>query len=346
MNSDLQIINPINYPEWDDLLLSNKEYSIFYSSGWAKVLHESYGYKPLYFTVVNNNKLQTLLPFMEVKSILTGNRGVSLPFTDYCEPIVFNGMSYQGIINDITKYGKKAGWRFVEMRGGSKLPKEIPDSSFYYGHDLDLLESRERKLSKIRDNTKRNIKKALREGVGVTICNSLESVKEFYRLNIMTRKEHGLPPQPFYFFKKIHEHIISKNHGMIVLASHKKRNVAGAIFFYFGKKAIYKYGASDGTYQHLRANNLVIWEAIEWLSLNGYKSLSFGRTDPENEGLKRFKKGWGTNEWIIRYYKYDVLKRTFMHRSPRITEFQKTILRKVPPFLLRPTGALLYRHIG
>jgi len=49
-----------------------------------------------------------------------------------------------------------------------------------------------------------------------------------------------------------------------MLASHKGKNIASAVYFHFGDKAIYKYGASDRKYQHLRANNLVMWEAIRW----------------------------------------------------------------------------------
>ena len=50
--------------------------------------------------------------------------------------------------------------------------------------------------------------------------------------------------------------MISIENGFVALASYSNRVVAGAVFFHFGSKAIYKYGASDRNYQHLRANNL------------------------------------------------------------------------------------------
>jgi len=39
-----------------------------------------------------------------------------------------------------------------------------------------------------------------------------------------------------------------------------RNSVAGAIFFHSGGQAIYKFGASDETFQHFRGNNLVMWE--------------------------------------------------------------------------------------
>ena len=82
--------------------------------------------------------------------------------------------------------------------------------------------------------------------------------------------------------------------------------VAGAIYFHLGNKAMYKFGASDDAYQHTRANNLVMWEAIRWYAHNGYSSFCFGRSDCDGEGLRQFKNGWGTVERNINYYKYDI----------------------------------------
>ena len=52
--------------------------------------------------------------------------------------------------------------------------------------------------------------RGLEVALEMTICESFESIKDFYRLNCLTRRMHGLPPQPFSFFKKIHEHIICR----------------------------------------------------------------------------------------------------------------------------------------
>src|SRR3989304_5876328 len=74
--TQLKIINPLDYPEWDKLVLSTRDYSFFHSSAWARVLHESYGYKPLYFTLIDDGRLLSLMACMEIKSVLTGKRGV------------------------------------------------------------------------------------------------------------------------------------------------------------------------------------------------------------------------------------------------------------------------------
>jgi serine/alanine adding enzyme len=125
----------------------------------------------------------------------------------------------------------------------------------------------------------------------------------------------------------------------------KERPIAGAIYFYFGEKAIYKYGASDRIYQHLRPNNLIMWEAIKCCKQNGCKHFSLGRTDLNHGGLLQFKRGWGAKEETIHYYKYDLTKDTFVKDSSRIKP-SYSFFRKLPIPLLKLSGRLLYRHVG
>lgn len=343
---DIKIINPNDYPGWDDMLLSSKDYSFFHTSVWGKVLCESYNYTGFYFSIFNHGQLAVSIPVMEIKSILTGKRGVSLPFTDDCEPIIMDDVPAQALIDFIKAYGIKQGWEYLEFRGRHSCFDEEISSANYFGHVLDLLRKEKDIFSNFRKGTKSAIKQAMAEDVGAKISNSLEAVNEFYKLNCITRRRHGLPPQPYHFFKNVYDHIISKDLGVVVLGSFRNNPIAGGVFFHFGKKAIYKYGASDINYQHLRPNNLIIWEAIKWYTERGYKSFCFGRTEAENQGLRIFKNGWGTDERIIKYYKYDLRSSRFVARSNGTNNLYGKLLSRAPIALLKPIGSLLYRHMG
>lgn len=347
MNQELKVINPLEYSDWNELLISNPEYSFFHSSNWAAVLHESYGYMPRYFTEIKQDRISLLIPFMEIKSFLTGRRGVSLPFSDYCEPIIPKEAEYGEILARVIEDGKDSKWKSLEFRGGDQglLKDQIPYST-WFGHSLTLDRDEEKLFSLLSGNTRRNIKKAQREGVTVKIESTLESLNEYYRLHCLTRKRHGLPVQPWHFFEKIHKHIFLKNQGFVALASHQDRVIAGAVYFHLGEKAIYKYGASDKEYQHLRANDLVMWEAIKWFSRNGYKSFSFGRTEQENSGLVQFKAGWGSVETKINYYKYIVDEMIFLGNHKKSDAPLNYVLRNAPVSFLRLIGAFLYKHVG
>jgi hypothetical protein len=344
MRYDINIINPIEYRGWDDLLVSSRQYSFFHTTAWAKVLWETYHYRPVYFTLIDDNRLLALIPVMEVKSIFTGLRGVSLPFTDYCQAIITEDVELEGMLDFVKEYGRRCKWKFIEIRGGH-YPDATATASFYR-HRLKLTPDLEQIFSRFKDSTKRNIRKAMRMGVEVQICRTPEAVDEYCRLHYITRKKHGLPPQPRCFFEKIYEHIISKELGFIALACYHKKNIAGALFLNFKEKSLFKFGASDHTYQHLRANDLVMWEAIKWCAQNKYQNLCFGRTALNNTGLRRFKAGWGVDEQIINYYRYDLRQDAFVIETSALKNFHHRIFRIMPIPLLKMLGSLLYRHIG
>ncbi len=115
---DIQIINPIKHPDWDALLATNPGATFFHTSGWCRVLAESYGYKPLYFTQIDNGKLTGLLAVMEVNSLLTGKRGVSLPFTDHCPVIAKDRQAFDALFEFAVGFGSKHGWKNLGLRGG------------------------------------------------------------------------------------------------------------------------------------------------------------------------------------------------------------------------------------
>jgi hypothetical protein len=174
----------------------------------------------------------------------------------------------------------------------------------------------------------------------------LDAMTEFYRLHCSTRRMHGLPPQPFSFFRNINEFIISENLGLVALASYKGEYISGAVYFHFDGRASYKFGASNRDYQDLRAANLVMWEAINRYIENGYRSFCFGRTNADASGLRQFKNGWGARERIIRYYRYDPAGKRFLGDSAPYREKGYGILTRMPLPLLRAAGRMLYRHMG
>ena len=342
---NISILNPLSYPDWDSLLETSDQTNFFQTAAWARVLVESYGYRPLYFTLVENGRLGGLLPVMEVDSWLTGRRGVSLPFSDLCHPVTSDHEVFKRIFEAAVAHGRRAGWKYLELRGGARFLSDQPAYSHYLVHTLELSsdEAEVRKLFK--SNALRNIRKAEREGVSASMENSPEAMAAFYKLHCGTRRYHGLPPQPWSFFENIFKYVIAAGKGFVFLAVHAGKTVAAVVCATFRRQVLYKFGASDRGSQHLRPNNLVMWEAVRWACRSGMNSFHFGRTEPENEGLRQFKRSWGTAEAGIQYFKYIMPANTFATASgPQKVSYGFFKLMPLP--MLRLAGGMLYRHVG
>lgn len=340
----IQPTNPLQNPNWDALVTILPNFSFFDGAAWAKALVETYGYAPNYFVTKEANNLRSLLPLMEVDSWLTGRRAIALPFTDNCEPLCPDRDSFKELFQNAIEFGKERGWKYLECRGGRKFFEGIPASLTFYGHNLDLASGEDSLFGRFESSTRRAIRKAKKNEVTVEISQSLEAMKIFYLLQCKTRKKHGLPPQPFSFFSNIHKYILSQNSGIVAVASWRKTPIAASAYFHLGNRAIYKYGASDEKFQHLRGSNLVMWEAIKWYIQKGAKKMHLGRTSMANEGLRRFKLGWGASENKIEYFKYDFRKKNFVTDSGAAFGWHNRIFQSLPNFVSRMTGEMLYQH--
>ncbi len=339
-----QPINPADNPGWDALVKVHPRCSFFHCVAWARTLQGAYGFRPVYFTAGDVDGRSAILPLMEVDSWLTGRRGVALPFTDDCEPLYTDPSSIRHLIQAAFEWGKTRGWKSVECRGGRELFGDAPASQSFYGHSVDLEADEDRMFARLKSSVRRAIRKAKKNGVTVTVSRSLEATRAFYTLHCRTRRQHGLPPQPFTFFLNIFEHILSKNLGMIAIASCRNRPIAAAVHFQLGAQSVFKYGASDRTFQRLRGTNLVMWEAIKWHARQGAKTLHLGRTAIGNEGLRRFKLGWGASEQKVEYFKYDLRKGRFVTEADDSTGWHNRVFNLMPIGASRAVGALLYRH--
>lgn len=328
------------------MVAAHPQGSFFHSAEWAAVLQDTYGYTPNYFVLKQAGVLRALLPLMEVNSRLTGRRGVSLPFTDECEPLGTDAESFQGLMQQVLALGKAKAWKSVEFRGGRKLMGDVPASVEFYSHVLDLDGDEEVLLERVEPSVRRAIRKAEKEGVRVEVSDTLDALEEFYGLLCLTRKKHGIPPQPFEFFRNIHRHVILKGLGIVVLAHYEGREIAGAVYFNLGGKVIYKFGASDDAWQHLRGNNLVMWEAIKWHARKGFKNLHLGRTSLGNEGLRRFKLGWGAREERVEYVKYDLKRGRFLKEKDESSGWHNKVFNAMPIWMSKLVGKALYPHWG
>ncbi|PYK68805.1 MAG: hypothetical protein DME45_05490 [Verrucomicrobia bacterium] len=340
----VELVNPLAENSWEETITMHRDATIFHSTAWARVLVDTYGHRPCYAQISLNGNLQALIPIMEVKSVLTRARGVCLPFSDYSAPLLFNSFASELLMQKLQQIARERRWSYFEIRSDSAIPG-VAASEAYYGHFLDLKIGRDALISNFSSSAQRAVRKAERSGLSVRIRSDEDAMTTFYKLHVRTRRRHGVPPQPQSFFVNIQRHLIDAGHGFIVIVEGQKRPLAAAVFFKFGRHAIYKFGASDERLQELRANNLAMSEGIKNLANAGAEILHFGRTEKENEGLRRFKLGWGATEEEIRYARFEMGSGSWKAAHPAGSGLHKHVFRALPASLSRLAGAIIYPHL-
>ncbi len=338
----LQIVNPLEIADWDDRIHVSPGSVFFHSRSWASVIFDTWRFPPFYLVHSTQDRLQALIPFMET-GVPWNKRGVSLPFTDFSDPFVCSDLKPGELLQTIITLGKSRNWNTIDMRGSNLF--ESPSSSDIFRHTL-ALDSDQLMKSRMDKSTIRCIRKSGDSGVTVDFGNSCGRLDIFYRLYCLTRRRHGLPPQPLRWFRNIKRHIIDRELGTIGLARYRGLPVAGAVYFYSREQAIYKYGASDMDYQHVRPNNLLMWEAMRYFAGRGFSMLNLGKTETFHTGLLRFKEGLGGVRETARDFRYNIRKGDFIAYKPPLQGIHNQFFRKMPISVSCAIGALIYRYVS
>ncbi len=345
-DAEMMTVDPLSATDWDASVAEHPRSTIFHGSAWARVLRETYGHQPFYFVRYDGGQLAAALPVMEVSSPLTGRRGVSLPFTDFCPALEPADGKGEDLYQNAMECGRQRRWKYLECRGLDSAWEGARPSLSYCVHKLDLRVGPQRLFQRLGGAVRQGVRKAEREGVKIDFDSGEATMRTFFRLHCGTRRRHGLPPQPWRFFSNIQRHLLSKGHGFIATARLAKKPLAASVFFYDGHQALYKYGASDYAFQHMRPNNLIMWAAINQCAERGLATLNLGRTSLGNAGLRRFKLGFGSEEEEICYVKYQFASHQFVRDVDRVEGWFNRVFALMPLPLLRLSGAVLYPHLS
>ena len=341
-------IDPIKDRRWTEFLNKNPEVSVFHTSGWMEALQRTYGYEPVVFTTSPpETELRNGIPFCRITTWLTHRRLVSLPFSDHCVPLVENSAELTCILKSLQREVAEKKWNYAEIRAGDLhlMSDAIFEKAKSYSlHKLDLrpnLDELFRSLHK--DCIQRKIHRGEREGL--TCEEGIEDslLGKFYHLLLITRRKHGLAPQPIRWFKNLIACLGDKVR--ICVASKDGRPVASILTLRHRGTLVYKYGCSDHRFSNLGGTQLLMWNAIQEAKNDRLDEFDMGRSDCDNPGLIAFKDRWGAARSTLFYLRYP------LRHSQTISEampgnFAKYIFAHAPDSLLAATGSMLYKYMG
>jgi hypothetical protein len=233
--------DPIENPRWQELVARHPSSSIFHSAGWLNALRQTYGYEPFVVTMSEGAAIDNGVVACRVKG-WTSERVVSLPFSDHCEPLIDDRAQRGEGLAFLLAHARRIGAASVEIRPASDLgdafgAEALQPAATYCFHRIDLRDSEAALFRRLHpSSTRRAIRKAEREGLQYESGRSDELLGRFYELLRMTRRRHGVPPQPLAWFRNLLSNLGEQV--SIHLASKDERPVAALLSLSF-KQTVY-----------------------------------------------------------------------------------------------------------
>jgi len=328
-------------PRWQRFVSAHPDAQPSHDPQWAALLADCYGFEPFALIATGaGGEVLAGLPVLEVGGRLRRRAWVSLPFTDYCPPLLAPSVSRQSLTVALEQCRRGGGVESIEVRGELAHAPAVA-----LRHVLELSNEADQLYAGFHSSSVRaRIRRAERDrAIELRVASDRDDLARiFYRLHLQTRRRHGTPVQPRRFFRLLWERMIEPGRGYVVLAYAERQPVAAAVFLRSPSVLLYKYSASDPAAWRLRPNHLMIWDAIQRACAEGARRFDFGRTELGHESLAAFKRSWGATEHELSYARITEAGITGapIARHPRL----ETVLRRSPAIVCRVTGELLYRY--
>lgn len=342
----IDTLDPTREPAWDDFVGNTPDATIFHTSAWAMVLKDTYGFQPRYLVARNGSGgIIAGIPLFEAR----GRRLVSLPFSDQCPPLLADDAASVALVAAVKSLVVTKNAKSVELRGQPGLDLESQGfhvASDFVQHTVMLDGSIKDIEARFHPSTRSHVRQAIRSGVTVRRSTSAEDMRRFFLLQTLTRKKHGLLPQPWRFFDSIRRGLLEESAGHLLLAEHEGQVIAADVLLVFRDALVHKFSASDPRFLRLRPNHLLHRSAMELGLELGCRTLDLGRSDASAKGLRKFKANWGSVERPLPYFHYPSPPAN--DAVANASSFPRRTLafavRFAPPWALRRAGAVLYKY--
>jgi Acetyltransferase (GNAT) domain len=339
--------NPLKDPRWNAFIAQHPHASVSHRGEWLQALQRTYGCEPVAVSTCGpDSYLTNAIVFCRVRSRLTGNRLVSLPFSDHCEPLYNELAQTDALVATLIESISKHNWKYFEFRPPYYVP--IPQTPLgicktYFLHYVDLQRSEDALLKSFHKNCiQRKIMRAERESLRCAEGHSQVLLQQFYKLMITTRRRLGLPPQPLKWFQNL---ALSFGEDLKIRVAYKgELPIASILTIRTNRTMVYKYGCSDARFNNLGGMVLLLWNAMREARRNGLMEFDMGRSDVAQEGLITFKEHWGAQRLTLNYWRYPPAIRP--KAVGTAMNFLRHIAMRAPEKLLVIIGNLLYKHIA
>ncbi|MEO5336337.1 MAG: GNAT family N-acetyltransferase [Magnetospirillum sp. WYHS-4] len=286
-------LNPDRIEAWDSFAAGHPGAHLAHRAAWFSLVRETFGYESHGLALVDPEG--TLVGGLPMFDVPAGRKLTSAPFRDRGGLLLADGIDGTPLLREARALADRLG-RDLQIRQGEPLPVPpdgMTEARHWLTSRLDLTPGPEALWRALDNNAQGPVKQARRQGVAVRIGESAADMEIFRSLFASTRRRLGVPVFPPAFFDALHRHFVAPGLGRLLLAEVDGRPVAGLLLLFERDTALDGYAASLPGTAKTRANDLLVWTAIETACSLGKAVFDFGADSPRQTSLLSFKRKWG-----------------------------------------------------
>lgn len=293
------------HAEWDAYARSRAQATVYHLSAWRRIFGDALGY-PAWFLAARDDAgvVRGILPLYCVRG-LRGRRLVAVPFRDRGGPVFDSPRALDLLLARARELARARDAALVV-----KCLAPLPAHDGFARQDrwihsvLPLAgATRDSLWASIGAKNRNMVRQAQERGLQAA-CAPLdkEAAARWYTLHAGTQHRLGVPAFPRAFFERMLELLAPAGNVALLEVADARGPCAATLLLLHGDRCIYGYSASTFEGQRLRANDLMLFEAIALAAQRGLDWFDFGSDSPAQETLLFFKRKLGARQEPIPSY--------------------------------------------
>ncbi|HXQ34120.1 MAG TPA: peptidoglycan bridge formation glycyltransferase FemA/FemB family protein [Anaerolineales bacterium] len=290
----------VSLSDWNQFLAQHPNSHLLQAAEWGE-LKSAFGWKAVRM-ITNNTGVQILF------------RKLPLGFTiGYIPKANFEGSLWTEI-DSVSKHNRTIFLKWEpDFWDDSPLPVEQGLGMRVSPHNIqpprtiivDIKDSEEEILARMKQKTRYNIRLAEKKGVTVRAWDDIES---FHKMMLITGGRDNFGVHNLEYYRRAYELLQPKGMGELLVAEYDGKSLAALFVARNGNRAYYLYGASTDEERNRMPTYLLQWEAMKWAKARGCEEYDLWGVPDEDEtmletnfetrhdglwGVYRFKRGFG-----------------------------------------------------
>lgn len=294
--------------EWDRFVAEHPKAGLYHSRRWGRLIRDAYGHRPYYVVGRSSaTRLEGILPLVHMKSLVFGNRLVSIPFFDAGGVLARSPRSETALVEAALGLARKFRAARVEIRQSAPLFREPErrDSVETRSHKVRMLlplpASPDALMAGFKSKLRSQIRKPTKEGFRARV-GSMELMDDFYSVFVRNMRDLGSPVHSRGLVEQVVRAFPDRTRIVVVYASCGRPAACGLVIG-FRRVMSNPWASALREYSRQSPNMLLYWTMLSHAVEQGCRVFDFGRSTPD-EGTYRFKRQWGAEPESLSWYSF------------------------------------------
>lgn len=328
-----------DFHAWDEFAQGHPHASPFHLIAWKNTIEETFGYRAIYLTASEGDRVQGILPLFYVRNPVIGKALISSPFAVYGGVLAKSPAVARRLYDRAILLGEKLSVDYVEFRNA--FPEQCvgtPNVSRYVTFVQEVDADEESLLASLPKKTRNTVRKSLKQSF--TTRRRATDPTNLDRVHSRNMRRLGTPCFPREYFERL-----QANFGEMVDIREvrlEEEVVAVSLSFLFRDQMHTYHAAAETRYNSLAPNTFLYYDQLRWAGQNGFKVFDFGRSKRDT-GAFEFKKHWNTRMRELPYEIVLIKRKNLPNFSPANPRFRMAI--RVWRGLPLPVSRLMSRFV-